>query len=156
MVIESTRFGELEIDGTSVLELPDGLIGLPGTGYALITTTLSSPFNWLHSIDHPELALPVTNPWLFFPEYEVRVPDEDARRLDLDDATGADILCVVRAAKTLEQFTINLAAPIVVNTLQQRARQIINDVHGYSVAEPLLSSADVAALEQSAPTAQAG
>lgn len=155
MVIESTRFGALEIDEASVLELPDGLIGLPGTAYALIATGIASPFNWLHSAEHADLALPVTNPWLFFPEYEVRVPDEDARRLDLDDPTAAEILCVVRAAPKLEEFTINLAAPIVVNTVEQCARQIINDVHGYSVAERLLSAGQVDALAQAATQAQA-
>jgi flagellar assembly factor FliW len=155
MVIESSRFGALEVDEAELLELPDGLIGLPGTGYALIATTLSSPFHWLHSAEHAELALPVTNPWLFVTDYEVRVPDEDARRLGLFDPTEAEILCVVRAAARLEDFTINLAAPIVVNTTQRLARQIVNDVHGYSVAQPLLTAEQMVVLEGSEPSAEA-
>jgi flagellar assembly factor FliW len=116
---------------------------------------MSSPFDWLHSIEHPELALPVTNPWLFFNDYEVRIPDDDAERLELDDPTVAEIICVVRAAETLRSFTINLAAPIVVNLSSRAARQIVNDVHGYSVAQQLFTAEQVKALEAAAPSAEA-
>lgn len=71
-MIESTRFGALEVDDEAVLELPDGLIGLPGTDYALMATTMVLPFHRLQSVSHPDLALPVTNPWLFFSDYEVQ------------------------------------------------------------------------------------
>ena len=97
MQISSTRFGEVEVRDDAVLEFPDGLIGLPGTRYALLGDAPDSPFFWLHSVDHDDVAVPVTNPWLFFDSYEVRVSDEDAARLELIDPADADILCVVRA-----------------------------------------------------------
>ena len=139
MLLESTRFGEIEVDDHDVLVLPDGLIGLPGTTYTLITTNDQSPFRWLHSTEDPELALPVSSPWSFFSDYEVRVPDDDVSSLGLDDASGAEILCVVKAAETLEDFTINLAAPIVIHRGRRLARQVINEVVGYDVRQRLLS-----------------
>ena len=86
MQIESTRFGTIDIRDDAVITFPDGLIGLPGTRYALIAQSDETAFYWLHSVDDPAIALPVTNPWLFFGDYEVRVADEDAGKLDL--ATG--------------------------------------------------------------------
>jgi flagellar assembly factor FliW len=160
MEIHSTRFGTVEVRDDALLEFPDGLIGLPGTRYALLGHAPDSPFFWLHSTDHPEVAVPVTNPWLFFPDYEVRVPDEDAARLELSDPHDADILCVVRAAERLEDFTVNLAAPVILNTERRTGRQIINDARGHDVRQPLFTEVQlnevIAAAPRSLAAASAG
>lgn len=137
MKIHTTRFGLIEIRDDAVLTFPDGLIGLPGTKYALIAETEESPFYWLHSVEEPDVGLPVTTPWLFFPDYEVRVTDEDARRLDLESPDQADILCVVRSSEAIEEFTANLVAPVVIHAAKRLGRQIINDAGGYRVQQPL-------------------
>jgi flagellar assembly factor FliW len=139
MQIESTRFGTLDVRDETVITFPDGLIGLPGKRYALVAQSERTPFYWLHSADHADVAVPVTMPWLFFSDYEVRVPDEDAAQLMLADPGSAEIFCVVRAAQSLEDFTINLAGPVIVNGDAQLGRQIINDAGGYAVRQPLFS-----------------
>lgn len=144
MMIDSTRFGAFEVGDDAVLTFPDGVPGLPGEQYVLVARDGNSPFYWLHSVEHANIALPVTNPWLFFPEYEVRVPDDEARRVELDDSENAQILCVVRASEQLEDFTVNLASPIVVNTSGRFGRQILNDAGGYSVRHPLFSEVELA------------
>jgi flagellar assembly factor FliW len=151
MEIESTRFGTIEVDEGAVLTFPDGLIGLPGSGYVLLATREDSPFLWLHSIDHAEIAVPVTTPWLFFATFEVRVSDEDARRLGLDAPEQAQILCVVRAAERLEDFTVNLVAPIVIHSGNRVGRQIINDTGGYAVRQPLFSEVELTSVQPTAP-----
>jgi flagellar assembly factor FliW len=110
----------------------------------LVARDESSPFYWLHSVEHANVALPVTNPWLFFPQYDVRVADEDARRVALDSPENAQILCVVRASDQLEDFTVNLAGPIVLNVNGKLGRQILNDTGGYSVRHPLFSEVELA------------
>ena len=66
LAIESSRFGHVEIDPATVIEFPDGLIGLGGSRYALLAGEPDSPFVWLHCIDDPTLSLPVTDPHRFF------------------------------------------------------------------------------------------
>jgi flagellar assembly factor FliW len=151
MIIGSTRFGEVEVRDDAVLEFPDGLFGLPGTRYALLGDAPDSPFFWLHSVDHDDVAVPVTNPWLFFGSYEVRVSDEDAARLELADPADADILCVVRASEQLEEFSVNLAAPVVLHTASRLGRQIINDAHGYAVREPLFGEVELSDVQATTP-----
>ncbi len=143
MMINSTRFGTFEVGDDAVLTFPDGVPGLPGEQYVLVARDENSPFYWLHSVEHANVALPVTNPWLFFPEYDVRVPDDEARRVELDAPENAQILCVVRATERLEDFTVNLAGPIVVNTTGKLGRQILNDTGGYSVRHPLFSEVEL-------------
>jgi flagellar assembly factor FliW len=153
MQIESTRFGRVEIADDAVINFPDGLIGLPGTRYALIAQTEASVFLWLHSVDDPAVALPVANPWLFFGNYEVEVSDEDAEKLHLDGPANADILCVVRASDRLEDFTVNLRGPLVVNGPERIGRQIINETGDFSVRQPLFSETELNRVRPSAPAA---
>jgi flagellar assembly factor FliW len=153
MQIESTRFGTIDIRDDAVITFPDGLIGLPGKRWALLAQTESSAFYWLHSLDDPAIALPVTNPWLFFSDYEVSVPDEDVARLNLESAEQADIFCVVRASARLEEFTINLRGPLVVHATQRCGRQIINELGNYDVRQPLFSEVALAEVRPSQPAA---
>jgi flagellar assembly factor FliW len=152
MQIESTRFGMLEVREDTVLTFPDGLIGLPGTRYALVAQSEKTPFYWLHSCEYADLAVPVTTPWLFFSGYEVDIPDEEADRLGIAESNQAEIFCVVRATSELKGFTINLAGPVIVNNDTRLGRQIINGATGYSVRQPLFSEVELNDVEAAPPS----
>jgi flagellar assembly factor FliW len=151
MRVPSTRFTALEVDEDAVLTFPEGLIGLPGTTYTLVAHEEGSPFHWLHSLEDPGVAVPVTSPWIFFGDYEVRVTDDEAARIGLSQAGQAEVMCVVRAAPDLADFTINLAGPIVVHRAKRICRQIVNDSAGYSVRQPLFSEVELSAAEPAVP-----
>jgi flagellar assembly factor FliW len=142
--IESTRFGAIEVPDESVLEFPNGLIGLGGTSYTLIAREESAPFMWLHSLDDPSLAIPVTNPWFFFSSYEVEVSTSEAERIGITDPADADVYVTVRSGETIEDFRANLRAPILIAA--GRGHQVINEADGTSVRAPLFS--EVPAVEQ--------
>jgi flagellar assembly factor FliW len=150
MQIQSTRFGTIEIRDDAVLTFTDGLPGLSGKSWAFVAKNDDSPFYWLHSVEQPDLAVPVTSPWLFFANYEVRVSEDEARNLGLSDPSDALITCVVRASERIADFTINLACPLIVNTGSRVGRQIINDAGGYSVRHPLFSEVDLDEAQTSA------
>ena len=143
MQIHSTRFGTIEVREDAVLDFPDGLPGLLGERWVFVAKSDDSPFYWLHSVDHADTAVPVTSPWLFFSDYEVRVPEDEARRLGLTDPTDAYIVCVVRATENIADFTINLAGPLIINAGARVGRQVINDAGGYSVRHPLFSEVEL-------------
>ncbi len=141
--IESTRFGALEVPDESVLEFPNGLIGLGGTRYTLIAREESAPFLWLHSLDDPSLAIPVTNPWFFFSSYEVEVSDSEAERIGITDPSEADVYVTVRAAGAAEDFTANLRAPILI--AEGKGHQVINEAPDADVRKPLFAEVAVEA-----------
>jgi flagellar assembly factor FliW len=151
MQLDSTRFGKIEIREDAVLTFPDGLIGLPGRQYALIAQTEDSPFYWLHSVEDGDLALPVTNPWVFFSDYEARVSDGDAAEIGIEAPEEATIFCVVRAAERPEDFTANLLAPVVVHAARRVGKQVINEAGGYRVREPLFAEVELNAVELTSP-----
>jgi len=135
--IDTSRFGRLEIGDDAQLEFPEGLIGVPGKRYALLARDDESAFAWLQSLEDPEFALPVTNPWRFFASYEVKISDADATRLGLDEEhADADVYVTVRAAEALEDFSVNLRAPILVH--EGKGHQVINEHQDAPLRAPLL------------------
>lgn len=135
VTIQSTRFGPLEVPDESVIEFPDGLIGLAGSRYALLARDEDSAFVWLHSLDDPALALPVTRPWDFFASYEVVLSDDEAERIGITRPEDADVWVTVRAAPAIEDFTVNLRAPILISG--GRGHQVINEADDAPVRAPL-------------------
>lgn len=135
--VESSRFGTLEIADETVIDFPAGLIGIGGSRYALLTRSEDAAFQWLHAIDDPDLALPVTDPFTFFPGYEVRLSDEEAARIGVVDPDRADVLVIVRAAEELQHFSANLLAPILIH--EGKGHQVINEAPDAQVRAPLLA-----------------
>jgi flagellar assembly factor FliW len=141
VTIESTRFGRLEIPSEAVLEFPHGLIGLGGSRYALVAKEEDSVFLWLHSIDDPDVALPVVNPWRFFGSYEVELADTEASRIGIADPTQAEVYVTVTAAESVEDFSANLRAPILVSG--GKGHQVINETPDADVRAPLFAEVAV-------------
>jgi flagellar assembly factor FliW len=137
LTIDSTRFGALDIPDDAVIEFPNGLIGLGGTRYSLIAREESAPFLWLHSLDDPSLAIPVTNPWNFFPSFEVEISDSEAERIGVTDPAKAEVLVTVRAGESLDDFSANLRAPILISG--GRGHQVINEAKDTPVRAPLFA-----------------
>ncbi len=133
--LRSTRFGTIEVDESAVIEFPAGLIGLPGTRWALVGAGPGSPFRWLHSLEQEDLALPVTDPWNFFPDYAVELSDADTERVGGDDPDAVEVMVTVRATAELSEFSANLRAPIVVR--EGRGFQVINEAPDAPMRAPL-------------------
>jgi flagellar assembly factor FliW len=135
--LKSTRFGDVELADDAIVEFPNGLIGLSGRRYGLVPHGDDGTFVWLQSIEDPDLALPVTRPWSFFPRYEVELSDSEAERIGVSDPSQADVFVTVRAAEEAENFSANLRAPIIISG--GRGYQVINEADDAPVRAPLFA-----------------
>ena len=138
LTFESSRFGSLEIAADAVIEFPAGLIGLGGSRYALVSADADGAFRWLHSVENPALALPVTNPWLFFSDYVVDLSDGDTARVG---SSQPDVWVTVRTGSEPGDFSANLRAPILV--ADGFGHQVINEAKDAPVRAPLFAEATV-------------
>ncbi len=123
-VIDSSRFGPLQIEAEDVIEFPHGLVGLRGRHYALLDRNPGSGFLWLHSLEDPALALPVVDPRRFFQPCPLALSDEDRERVGAPDPAAAELYVTVRAAPDPADIVVNLRAPITI--WEQRGHQILN------------------------------
>jgi flagellar assembly factor FliW len=144
ITVTSRRFGTLEVAADDLLAFPEGLVGLGGSRYVVVRTDETSPFAWLQSADDPDLALPITDPWSFFPEYVLELSDDVTSGAGLpDDGGDVRVWVTVRAAGQLSDFSANLRAPIVVH--EGRGAQVINEASDAPVRAPLFPESTAAA-----------
>jgi flagellar assembly factor FliW len=151
VTIESSRFGTVEILPDSIVDFPAGLIGLGGARYTLLARDEGGAFLWLHSVDDPNLALPVVRPLRFFPDFALDLAPPDQERIGLSAGDSADVFVTVRAAAELSEFTANLRAPIVI--WQGVGHQVINMSDTAQLRAPLFPDAPAAGQASSASAA---
>ncbi len=141
MVVQTARFGAVEVDAARLIELEEGLLGFPQERrYCLLQVKEGSPFKWMQSVERPELAFLVVGPHEFFRDYEVFLGDEAAAEMALEKPEDAAVLALVSIQED-QAVTANLMGPVVVNTRTGRGRQIVLDNDKYTTRHRLCTLA---------------
>ena len=123
-------FGEIDIEEDKIITLDKGMVGLPEyRKFALIFDEEKgiekSSIMWFQSMDDPETAFPVMQPNTVKPDYNPTVSEEQLSSLgDLNDE-NLYVLVTLTASANIEDTTVNLKAPIVINTETKKGCQII-------------------------------
>ncbi|MBF0295375.1 MAG: flagellar assembly protein FliW [Magnetococcales bacterium] len=127
MEIHGTRFGVLEFEEHEVIILNEGLLGFPlSRRFLLFPYGQDSSFFWLQSVDEPEIAFIVINPFDFFAEMEFVIQDADAEAIGCPGGEDVEIFTLVTIPEGKpEEMRTNLAGPVVVNTANRMGRQIL-------------------------------
>ena len=92
----------------------------------------------LTSLDHDDLRFLVAPPGTFFPGYSPEIDDATIADLDIRSVEDVMVLLVLNPGPTLVTSTANLKAPVVLNTANRRACQVIVDDVDLLVSAPLV------------------
>src|SRR5258705_9524220 len=137
MDIATTRFGRLEVNEERIISFTKGLLGFPQyQRFALIQTGQENYFFWLQSVDEPSLAFVVTDPSIFFKDYDVPIREETQADLRLSDPQFAQVFVICN--KVDEWLTGNLLGPIVVNAQNRLAQQVVLTDKKWTTRQPLM------------------
>ncbi|MFT5443924.1 MAG: flagellar assembly factor FliW [Myxococcota bacterium] len=149
--VETNRFGRIEFDAQAVLHFN----GLPGFANAkrfiVIDHSETESFSWLVSVDDPELAFVIANPWHFFAGYDPAVAPRHLKSLAITEP--GQLETVVMATFVGRKGSLNLSAPLLINSESRRGAQVILDDPRYSTreeipwAEPIAEARTVAASQ---------
>lgn len=124
MQIKTTRFGVVEIADDKVMNFAQGLLGFPDhRRYCLLEPGEDACFFWLQSVDEPALAFVVTDPALFFKDYEVPIRPEQADNLAIEKIEDAQVFVIVN--KVGNVLTANLQGPLLINTINLAGQQLV-------------------------------
>lgn len=149
MLIETTRFGRVEIDGSRVITFREGLLGFPAhRRFALIQTTDEAVFLWMQSVDDPALAFLVCDPLAFVPDYQVQIRTDDVKALELQDLTDCRVLAIVNKADG--HLTANLLGPLVIGAHSLLAKQLVLSDKRYNTRHRLMPVSSLTAVSKTA------
>jgi len=133
MQFETTRFGTIEVSEEAILQFPRGLYGLEKTrAFCLIAHDETGCFRWLQSLEDPAVAMLVTDPFQFFPAYEVEIADAAAELLQVTTPAEVATYVTVTLADGGRQLQANLLGPLVINHQTGLGIQVILDAGRYS------------------------
>lgn len=130
MKAKTRLFGEIDIAEDKLIVLEKGMIGFPNLKhFALIFDEEKgmdrSNIMWLQSMDEPEIAFPVMAPGRVKEDYHPTVSDETLASIGGITAENGFLLVTVTVPKKVEDFSVNLKAPIIVNVENNKGVQII-------------------------------
>ena len=136
--VNTTRFGEVSVPDEDVFTLK---WGLPGFGFLREFVVLAledqKPYVWLQSLERPEIALPLIDPWALFDDYDPKLPGVTAAVMEIERPDDFCLMCVCVVGPDAKEMTVNLMAPVVFNLRTRVARQVMLEDCDYSVRTPI-------------------
>ena len=137
MNVKTRHFGDVEIDDSKVITMDNGLFGFENyKKYVLLYDSSSDEIpniQWLQSLYEELLALPVMIPTTVVPDYNPVVEDETLASLGEWKEEDVSMLVTVTVPEDIKKMSINLKAPIVINTTTMKGCQVVAENPEYEV-----------------------
>lgn len=124
--VNTTRFGELEVEKKDIITFKEGLLGFEKlTKFFIVDPGDQTLILWFQSIDDAAIAFPIIEPKIFLPDYSVRLLPAELASLELEGLNEASIYTILTIPEVVTEMSANLKAPIIINNKTKMARQIV-------------------------------
>ena len=142
MLVQSTRFGELEVAEEQIMDFPEGLLGFPDEKkFALMEYKPESPFYILQSMADPDLTFLMINPFAFFNDYDFHMDDALMAEIGVTADNPPTVFNIATVRDKIENMTVNLAGPVLVNIRDRKAAQWVIEKTQFPTRYPLFPAA---------------
>jgi flagellar assembly factor FliW len=141
MQVETQEWGTLNVADETVIHFPEGLVGFEDLRrFILVDTEELRPFAWLLSADDPEIGFAVAEPYYFTAApYALHLSAGDEAMLDLEEGDSIAVFVIVTIEDEGRRICGNLKGPIVLNTRNRLAKQVVIYGSSAAVRQPILS-----------------
>ena len=137
MKLTTTRFGDIDVPESGLIELPDGVLGFPESKrYVLLEhDSEGTPFRWLQSVDDPNLAFIVIDPNLLVDDYVIEFDDETAENFGCQTVSEQfGMMAIVNVPREEPiKMTANVRAPIIVHLEKRIGWQVVLPNDNYPI-----------------------
>jgi flagellar assembly factor FliW len=136
MQIETTRFGLVEVPEEALIHFESGIIGFPREStFALIPHGDSTLIAWLQSAKTPALAFPVVSAHGLLVDYPDVPIQPVAEKAGLNGEGDDFAVLAVLSAPRGQPATINLLAPLFINSVTRRGAQVFLEGSRFTTRE---------------------
>lgn len=138
-VVESLRFGTLDVpeDKTIFMERP--ILGFEHLKtFCLVELAELSPFLCMQSTEDPAVSFLVVNPLVFYPRYRIEVNPKEIAELRIAKTESIETYVIVTVPEDARQISVNLQGPVLINTENNLAKQLVLVNSQYEVRHQLL------------------
>ena len=154
MKLDTRHFGEIDIDESKIVLFEEGLPGFRHlTKFALFhdethaqntgaaEANSAGVFLWLQSLEDSDTAFVLLNTFMFMPDYAPKLEEGTLDSLGECDSEDLIIRNIAVVPEKLEDMTVNLCAPIVINSVTQKGKQALAVNKEYHVRHRIIQEA---------------
>jgi len=123
--VATKAYGLIDVDERQKIIFPQGLFGFEKLKDYLLLDAERQPFYWLQSMDAEDVAFVLVNPFLFRPDYEVNISNEELDGIGVNSPEKALIFSIVTIPQDGSPMTANLQGPLIINRDTRMGKQAI-------------------------------
>ena len=124
--VYTSRFGEIEVDEKKIVHFKDGI------------PAFEDEHEFMQSLSTPDLAFLLTIPFLFFNDYTFEIDDATVNELGITSPDAVFYYSMVTIPNgSIRYMTANLLAPIVLNSKNMQAKQVVLEKSNYTTKHRL-------------------
>lgn len=139
-MIDTKYLGKIDIEKKQVIRFSSGLPGFIEEEEFVILDIPGNPlFQILQSTLTPTLAFIVTNPYDFYVDYTFKLDEQILKTLKIQHEQEVVVLSIVTLKSPFNTSTLNLKAPIIINSTGKQGKQYILNKDNYSTKAPIVS-----------------
>jgi flagellar assembly factor FliW len=143
MFITSKRYGSLEVPDNKIITMERPILGFESLRFfCLVEVNDLAPFLLMQSTEDPEIAFLVMNPLLFFPDYRIEINSQEIAELEVTDPNTVETYVIMTMVRKPRDITANLQGPILINTLNNRGKQLVLVNSNYRVQHSVMQAAE--------------
>ena len=137
--VSTSRFGEIEVDEKKIVHFQNGIPAFEDEReFIILPYEEDSPYYFMQSVNSPDLAFLLTIPFLFFPEYSFEVDDTTMKELEITNHDNVFYYSMITIPNgSIRYMTANLLAPIVLNSDNMQAKQVVLEKSNYTTKHRL-------------------
>ena len=135
MEINTRDFGIVQVKDDAIYEFTDGLYGFEeDKRFAIFENSFEDiSFLYLQSMDHIVPCFLVFEPWDLHPNYQPLLSKDDLEICEADSIDDLIFLVIASVPSTIEELSVNIKSPVVLNPKTRKARQVILQNPDYTV-----------------------
>jgi flagellar assembly factor FliW len=128
-MIKTKYHGEIEINNEEILHFEKGIPGfLDEKEFVILPLSDDQTFSIMQSVNTPYVAFVISSPFNFFKDYEFKLEDAVLEELEIKAEKDVLVFSILSVGDPFETTTANLQAPVIVNSSNHQAKQmILND-----------------------------
>lgn len=133
MLLETTRFGKVEVDPNDIITFTQPILGFQEFRRYILLPGPSDHLTWLQSTDSGELAFILIDPRSVMPEYQVDLKGPELSELAVTTVAELSVYTLVVVPNDPAKIRTNLRAPVLISRKHRLGKQTILERSNYPI-----------------------